>query len=188
MRCDLLNSPTVPPILLIYTQSQKKRTMNSLTSSVTQGQDQVPTGRFILDHENLKHVAKNLIQKFSLFYMNSNFWVLRENCEQFWNVFFSALSYPHHRQNEMYYKVHRSTLFPKSNATSYGAFLLRLSVYRYVCRSIPLGYPAIWWSTVIKWSLIIGIWDGVWFLACERCKMYPEIICHTWFCPLMMSL
>ncbi len=53
--------------LILYTKSQKKHTMNSLTSSVIQGQAQVPPGRFILDHENLKHVAKNLIQNFCYF-------------------------------------------------------------------------------------------------------------------------
>ncbi len=36
---------------------------------------------------------------------------------------------------------------------------------------------------IIKWSLMVGIWDRVRFLACEKCKMYPKIICHTWICP-----
>ncbi len=50
---------------------------------------------------------------FPLFYRYSNFWVLQENREQFWNRFF-AHCYQEHWQNVIYYKVHLSTLFPKS--------------------------------------------------------------------------
>ncbi len=37
---------------------------------------------------------------------------------------FFACCYQRHRQNEMHYKFHLSTLFPKRNATFHGAFLL----------------------------------------------------------------
>ncbi len=44
---------------------------------------------------------------------------------------FVAYCYQEHRQNEIHYKVHLSTLFPKRHATFHGAFLLRLSVLLY---------------------------------------------------------
>ncbi len=34
-------------------------------------------------------------------------------------------------------------------------------------------------NIIIKWSLMVGISDGVRFLACEKYKMYVKIICHT---------
>ncbi len=63
----------------------------------------------------------------SLFYSYSNFWVLQENHEQFWNRFF-AHCYQDHWQNEIHYKEHLSTLFPKRNAAFNAAFLLKKSV------------------------------------------------------------
>ncbi len=56
-----------------------------------------------------------------------------EYCERTVNNFgigFFACCHQQLRQNEMHYKVHLSTLFPKRNATFHGAFLLRLSVVR----------------------------------------------------------
>ena len=63
----------------------------------------------------------------SLFYRYSNFWVLQENREQFLNWVF-AHCYQEHRQNEIHFKVHLSTLFTKRNTNFHGVFLLRLSV------------------------------------------------------------
>ncbi len=65
---------------------------------------------------------------FSLFYRCSNFCVLQENHEEFWNRFF-AHCHQEHWQNEIHYKVHLSTLFPKRNATFHAAFLLKKSVH-----------------------------------------------------------
>ncbi len=45
----------------------------------------------------------------------------------YWNGVF-AHCHQHHRQNEIHYKVHLSTLFRRGNTTFYGAFHLRLSV------------------------------------------------------------
>ena len=45
-----------------------------------------------------------------------------------WNWFFTHC-YQEHWQNEIHYKVHLSTLFPKRNATSHAAFLLKKSVH-----------------------------------------------------------
>ncbi len=91
----------------LYTQSQKKRTMNSVASPVTQGQGQVtPAGSFW--SLKLPHIARKP-------------WTIL-----IW--FFFAHCYQQHQQNEIYYEVHLSTLFPKRYATFLGAFLSRLSV------------------------------------------------------------
>ena len=66
--------------------------------------------------------------EFLLFHTYSNFWVLRQNLEQFWNVFFFAYCYQEHSRNEIHTKILLATLFPKRNTTVHGAFLLRLSV------------------------------------------------------------
>ena len=52
--------------------------------------------------------------------MYSNIWVWQENREQFWNGFL-AHCYQEYCWNEVCYKVHLSTLFPKRNATFHGA-------------------------------------------------------------------
>ncbi len=69
-----------------------------------------------------------LRDEFLLFYMYSNLWVLRENLEQFWNRVFLHIVTKSIAQNEICYKVHLTTLFPKRYRTVHGVFLLRLSV------------------------------------------------------------
>ncbi len=68
-----------------------------------------------------------------------SFWVLQENCEQFLNRFFTHC-YQEHWQNEIHYKLHLSTLFPKRNATFHGAFLLKKSVTFSQCSFRPLAW------------------------------------------------
>ncbi len=69
-----------------------------------------------------------------MFYRYSNFWVLQENREQFWNRLITHY-YQEHWQNEIYYKV-LSTLFSKRNATSHAAFLLKECVYHHMKKLI----------------------------------------------------
>ena len=85
--------------------------------------------------------------KFSLYYMYSNFRVSLENREQFWNGVF-AYCHQEHRQNEILYKIHLSTLFRKRNTTFHSAFLLRLSVWiTEFWQNIQLH---VWWPVSIR--------------------------------------
>ena len=94
-----------------------------------------------------------LFNEFSLFYMYSNFWVLQENHEQILNSFF-AHCYQDHWRNEMHYKVHLSTLFPKRNATFDGAFLLGLSV------SVVVSCHTMHWRGSSPQTRFISRWNG----------------------------
>ncbi len=78
--------------------------------------------------------------EFSLFYRY--FWVMQENCDQFWNRFFFAHCYQEHWQNEIDYKVHLSTLFPKRSANFHTAFLFKKSV-------LEFGYLVLEW---LRWG------------------------------------
>ncbi len=51
----------------------------------------------------------------------------RAHCQR--QVAFFTYCYQEHWQNEIHYKVHLSTLFPKRNATFHAAFLLKESVH-----------------------------------------------------------
>ena len=85
---------------------------------------------------NLKQLH-NLL--FPLLYMFSNFWVLRENCKQFWNGVFEHCD-QEHGQNEIQHKVYLSTLLCKRNATFHNfPYFLYFIIQRAWCVVINHG-------------------------------------------------
>ncbi len=79
--------------MYMYTQSQKKCTMNSLASLATQGHGQVtPAGSYLIIQiwNRSQRIQSKNVKWFSR-YLYSNIWICRENRKQYWNEVFGTL-------------------------------------------------------------------------------------------------
>ncbi len=99
---------------------------------------------------------------------------LQKNREHFWNRFF-AHCYQEHWQNEIYYKVDLSTLFPKRNTTFQAAFLLKESVLTF---SQIRNY--IWFQNNQKIDHLSCNNHSVWYQHCHYDRICIQTCLEPW--------
>ncbi len=94
-------------------------------------------------------------------------------------VGFFAYCHQEHRQNEIHYKIHLSTLFRKRNTTFHGAFLLRLSVF------VKLKRNALYMPTISRES---HEWLFFSFWTCVRIFLFNHIVTCKTMCNIRCNI